>query len=233
MKVSAFDDDPYFLMNLESALLKYKKNQCQSMEIQLFSSSPEMEAFARKNKSDIYLLDIATSEDQDCGIHLAKKIRTCDRDGHLIFMTSYAGRQDETYLPDIRPSLYLTKPISYEVLKRALDQIQTINCNVQYLTVRFANKIVRFHINDIICIERDARAIVITMANQQFRVNESLKSVYQRLNNDFIYIDKGIIINTKKVQEICFKEKKLILQQGIHKYFSRNYNKVLKTYFLA
>ena len=136
-------------------------------------------------------------------------------------------------MPDIRPSLYLTKPISYDVLKGTLDRVWAVSSNAEYLTVRFANKLVRFHVNDIICIERDARAIIITMSNQQFRVNESLRSIYQRLNNDFTYIDKGIIINTKKVREINFKEKKLILQQGIHKYFSRNYNKVLKAYFPA
>ncbi len=233
MRVSAFDDDPYFMMNLENALLKYKKSQCQPMEFHLFSSGPEMEAFVKTHKSDIYLLDIAAPGDRDYGIRLAKKIRMFDRDGHLIFMTSYEGRQEETYLPDIRPSLYLTKPISYDVLKGTLDRVWAVSSNAEYLTVRFANKLVRFHVNDIICIERDARAIIITMSNQQFRVNESLRSIYQRLNNDFTYIDKGIIINTKKVREINFKEKKLILQQGIHKYFSRNYNKVLKAYFPA
>lgn len=233
MKVSIFDDDPFFIMNLEKSLIKYKENQCPTLTIQLFSSDTEMESYTQKNKSDVYLLDIATTEDKSCGIRLAKKIRLCDREGHIVFMTSYEDRQNETYLPDIRPSLYLTKPITYEVLKRTLNQIDTVNRNTQYLTVRFASKLIRLNISDIIYIERDARAVVITMAKQQYRINESLKSIYQRLNNDFIYIDKGIIINTKKVQEVSFKEKKLILEQGIHKYFSRNYNKVLKTYFLA
>jgi len=161
------------------------------------------------SKSNIYLLDIELGNNTT-GLQIAKKIRTIDFDGYIIFLTSHVELTSSTFNYNLKALNFIDKsnPNIASLLFSAFDQIQ-IESNVSTInvgTLNYPYKSAHYNIpyNDILFIETQGnrRNLMIHTKLKSFEFPDSLSSIEKLLPSYFYRCHKSYIINPKKVEVI-------------------------------
>ncbi len=163
-------------------------------------------------KPDLALLDIQLSGKKD-GIDLAWKIKE-NYNFPIIFLTSNADKLTIDRVKKLTPAAYLVKPFNKDELYTSIEialynftQQETVNKGKMpikdSLFIKQKNLFIKLKFEDILFIQSDHVYIeVITTDGQKYLVRDSLSKCIKKLDNNFIRVHRGYIINLSHLQTI-------------------------------
>ena len=167
-------------------------------------------------KPDIVILDIQLSGKKD-GIDLAWKIKE-DYDIPFIFLTSNADKLTVERVKKLAPPAYLVKPFNkddlYTSIEIALfnhtkkDRNASDNIIIKdALFIKQNNFFTKVKFDDILFIKSDHIYIeIITCDDQKILIRGSLNEYIKKLNNNFIRVHRGYIVNLHHLQSISHNQ---------------------------
>ena len=149
------------------------------------------------------------------GVEAATRLRACDRDCKLVFLTTSEEHLREAL--SLSSSDYLSKPLEEQDFRRAMA-----NCRVRpehdvpVLEVVSGRQAVTLDTGRILYIDVAQRVVTIHTREQSLPVGGTFASVTQPLLTDrrFLLCMKGILVNMDKVKELegdCFRMKNGVL----------------------
>mgnify|MGYP000031503269 FL=1 len=215
IKVAIVDDEQTICDKIKNILLKFD-----DIRTYTYNSLSLLD-----QKYDFILLDIEMP-DYD-GIEYSKK----HLDQKIIFISSYDTRYKQAYGPNIYG--YITKDnLETEIIENVSKMIKLIEnddilifkVNGQEISIRLSEIIYFMYLGD--------KNIALVYENSQMIVkNQTIKSVMENLNDDFIMIDRGVVINKNRIDRICDEG---IYLKGVNCLFCvsrRKKKEVLKAYY--
>ncbi len=158
----------------------------------------------------IYLLDIETPTKS--GIDVAREIRRKDVDSVIIFLTAHEELGNIILKNDLMFLSFINKFDDcenrlYSALGKSLDLLNKKN------TIRFMDRNILYtiNINDILYITKDSfeRKTIIKTDYNEFKVNLSLSSIIELLDDRFIQTHRACYVNSDRKVKID-KAKRLI-----------------------
>lgn len=209
IKCIIVDDEPLAVSLLENYVEKIP-----FLEL-VFSSENPIEAleFIQKNEVHLVFLDIQMPE--LTGINFMKIVGDKMK---YILTTAYSEYALEGYEHHVVD--YLLKPISFErfnksVLKAQerfpLDETKEVN----HFFVKSSGQQHRINFEDVFYVESIKDYVNIKTQNQEYIVLDTLKSLENKLPENFIRVHKSFILNIDKVKSISLKKVILSSEQEI------------------
>jgi len=150
---------------------------------------------------DLILLDIEMPGSS--GMELAEKIRPCLPDVKIIFITSHIEYAIDAF--ELSVFRYVPKAEIEKRLAAAVrDAVKLIILEEgKTYTIRTSSRLEKIPYKEIYYIERDGKNASMTTARGVSKVRKSLQKVYEELNaEEFIYIDRGCIVNMIHIMQI-------------------------------
>lgn len=225
MNIVVFDDEERSCRETASViknvvLRKYGENKVNIFD---FTSPLNLENWLDGNKPDIAVLDISIPGDENYGIKFAQKIRQQYKNSHIIFLTSNEGKITEVFSGLIRPSQFIVKLHNTSELEDVIDEIliETYKRD-STISVSYGRNEYILRTSNIILIQKDGRKTSVFLVDRQIHVTDSLNSIAKNLPLNFIWVDKGVIVNLRMVREVEYPKKILIMADGQSVYMSRN-----------
>ena len=140
---------------------------------------------------DLVLLDIDLG-DSPSGIEIAKELKS--RSIPFIYTTSYSSKELVNKALDTNPLGYLVKPIEranlFTALEMAFHKITHNN-----LIIPNGKTTLRLDFDTIMYIQAEGNYIDIYTENKKFTFKKSLKSLEDELGDQFVKINRNVIIN--------------------------------------
>ncbi len=209
-KIAICDDEAAQIEYLSSLVELWAASTGNVVMLKSFGNAESFLFNYEENRDfDILLLDIEMGKMN--GIDLAKKVRECNKDVQIIFITGFEKYISDGY--DVAALHYLMKPVSFEkiseVLSRAADNLDKtspailINANGENL---------KLLLSDIYCVEAVGHTLKITCADGDITVNQSLSSFKSNIGNDFISTHRSFIVNLEHIKRISKTD--VILDNG-------------------
>ena len=152
---------------------------------------------------DLILLDIEMPGSS--GMELAEKIRPCLPDVKIIFITSHIEYAIDAF--ELSVFRYVPKAEIEKRLAAAVrDAVKLIMLEEgKTYTIRTSSRLEKIPYKEIYYIERDGKNASMTTARGVSKVRKSLQKVYEELNaEEFIYIDRGCIVNMIHIMQIRY-----------------------------
>lgn len=165
-------------------------------------------------KPDLVILDIQLSGKKD-GIDLAWKIKE-NYDIPFIFLTSNADKLTVDRVKKLAPPAFLVKPFNKDDLYTSIE-IALFNHTKNNITneiiikdalfIKQNNLFTKVKFDDILIIKSNHIYIeIITKSNQKILIRGSLNEYIKKLNNNFIRVHRGYIINLQHLQSISHNQ---------------------------
>lgn len=231
MKIVVFDDEKFFCEQISSFLSEFfeLKYPALNYEIHSFNEDFKLLQFISQNVFSIVFLDIHTPDNDNSGIELAKYIRRNSPDCHIIFVTSKSDKIANALDGLIRPSQFLVKPFSKSMANDLMTDIveQIVNSNTN-IVLKFGRKNFLINQDSVYYFRKNGRKTDVVAVDRIIEVSDILEDIVKMLPTNFIYIDKGIVVNMKRVSEVDFKNKKIVLNNLEEIFYSRNSRALLK-----
>lgn len=187
---------------MESNNLDYKKH------IYYDYNDNFMEIVNKKIPFKIYILDIETPSRS--GIDVAREIRKKDVDSAIIFLTGHNELGMDLLKEDIPFTAFINKFVNCEYrLNNCLMRTLNLMHKKRVLRIKDANNLYIINIDDILYITKDSfeRKTIIMTDYDEFRVNNSLNSIREMLNDDFLQTHRACIINKNRTCRIDYSNK--------------------------
>lgn len=187
---------------MESNNLDYKKH------IYYDYNDNFMEIVNKKIPFKIYILDIETPSRS--GIDVAREIRRKDVDSAIIFLTGHNELGMDLLKEDIPFTAFINKFVNCEDrLNNCLNKTLNLMHKKRVLRIKDTNILYTINIDDILYITKDSfeRKTIIITDYDEFRVNNSLNSIKEMLNDDFIQTHRACIINKNRTCRIDYSNK--------------------------
>lgn len=152
---------------------------------------------------DIALLDIEL-QDKTSGLGISKMIKRHNKYTVCIFVTSHSEFALDGW--KAKGFGYIVKPFSQkeieETLKQAVIYLRGVKTIEKSNFVSFNSK-VTVNMNKVVCLVSSNHSVTIYTLDKKMKVsNVPLKTISKMLGEDFIYANKGVIINTKYIISI-------------------------------
>ena len=167
----------------------------------------------KEDKPDIAILDIQLSG-KKTGIDIAKKIRESYK-FPFIFLTSNSDEFTLNQAKEVMPPAYLVKPFSKDELYTSIEialhnfskKVGDVSANnliiKDSLFVKEKGFYVKLLFDDILYLKSSHVYIEIILKSQQKMViRTSLNDILEKLNDSFIRVHRGFIINTAYLSQI-------------------------------
>lgn len=175
----------------------------------------------------LYFIDIELKGCSMDGFKLARKLKSINPKGNIVFLTS----KDELaykvfeYKIDVldyiikKPEYFLSDKIS-KLLENRMSSIfekvfeKMVHKDEQLLQVECGSRIVEINVNDIIFIQsmKGNHQIEIVLPYKALHTRQTLKSFSEQLDDSFLYISKSCIVQRSKMIEIDKKNRMLRMQ---------------------
>ena len=177
-----------------------------------------------EEKPDIAILDIQLSG-RKTGIDIAKKIRE-SYNFPFIFLTSNSDEYTLNQAKEVMPPAYLVKPFSKDELYTSIEvalynfskkvgEVDNNNLIIKdSLFVKDKGFYTKINFDDILYLKSAHVYIEIMLKSQQKMViRTSLNDILGKLNDSFIRIHRGYIINTKYLTQITHTSAKILQEE--------------------
>ena len=221
------DDNLEMLQNVKNIINNVMMKNNYAYKIHPFTEYDQQfyQTMNSRISNKIYVLDIETKHSS--GIDVARKIRIKDVNSVIIFLTSHDELGSVLLRDEIMFLTFINKLDNYK--KRLQSAIRK---SVQVIG---KNKILRFEHHgaiftipekDILYITRDAveRKIIIVTDITEFKLSKTLSDMLSLLSNDFVQSHKSCIVNSRRVNIVNKRTKKIIFDTGVEiEFLSRKY----------
>ena len=203
IRIAICDDESTHVKKLYQMVNKYLKRNHLNANITSYSQS-EMLLYDIQDGQyfDLVLTDIEMPKTD--GMELAKKIRTYLPEVLILFVTSHIKYAIAAY--ELSIFRYIPKSEIEKRLDKALDdayRMLMLQCDKFYL-IHTSAKTEKIPLKEIVYIQRDGKNALISCKNGTvFSVRKSLSAVLDEMNsNDFVFAERGTIINLAQILEI-------------------------------
>jgi len=196
--IAICDDETVF----RSALVKICCDICEKLRIEYsvcgFEAGEEfLSAFTGGVRYDMLLLDILM--DKTNGVELARKVRECDSNTAIIFITSNAEFALQGY--EVNALHYLMKPPDETVLERLIASDYQRRFKSNFLVFKSGSQIIRIPIKDIICLETVGRRVEITLLEGMAEYPGKLSELIDH-KEQLIRCHKAFAVNIAEIREL-------------------------------
>lgn len=118
MRIAICDDEPISLQITSSLVERWSAESGNPVEVFAFDNGDALLAKSSVLRMDLVFLDIIMP--LLSGMSTAKELRECDCNARIVFLTASSAFALESY--DVKVSGYLLKPITYDQIKKLLDE---------------------------------------------------------------------------------------------------------------
>jgi two-component system response regulator AlgR len=211
MKILIVDDEQLARERLQRHLLELDS------KTELFQAENGLSALAQTEKynPDIILLDIRMPGMD--GIETANKLSQLETPPAIIFITAYDEYALEAF--DSQAIAYLLKPVRKEKLEKALHsanrlnraQLQNLHLanndpRKQYLSVHIHSGIRQIDLEEIYFFLAEQKYVTVKYRDgdllAEVLIDESLKSIEERFEKQFIRIHRNALVSKQKIKAI-------------------------------
>ncbi len=210
MKVAILDDEKIYLDLIRQEVGRVFPNiECIR---QYADSEGLLYDLAEGIRYDIYFLDVELPGVD--GMTAAREIRKQDTDANIIFITAFAKYAAESY--DVRAYQYILKSQISEKLPKVLRHIaEELQVSaVEYYVAETSTRYDRIALRDILYIYKEKKYAIFATQQGDFRQRLTVSKIWEQLEHKhFVWADRGVIVNIKKVQRVMKNE--LVLENGI------------------
>ncbi len=210
MKVAILDDEKIYLDLIRQEVGRVFPNiECIR---QYADSEGLLYDLAEGIRYDIYFLDVELPGVD--GMMAAREIRKQDTDANIIFITAFAKYAAESY--DVRAYQYILKSQISEKLPKVLRHIaEELQVSaVEYYVAETSTRYDRIALRDILYIYKEKKYAIFATQQGDFRQRLTVSKIWEQLEHKhFVWVDRGVIVNIKKVQRVMKNE--LVLENGI------------------
>lgn len=183
---------------IKSVVVK-KKEQC---DIRAFKHPDEIKE-EDINWSNTAFLDIDFGRKEKTGIQLAREIIKLNKWVEIVFITAYKEYTAEAY--QLQAIGYLEKPIIQFELENMIDKlIRCVNSAHidNFIELMHNKKSIITRQQDIIYIEKELKKCIISTITNDIDTYENIGSLENKLGNDFIKINQGVLVNRAYICKI-------------------------------
>ncbi|ALS00942.1 hypothetical protein ATZ33_06030 [Enterococcus silesiacus] len=181
-----------------------------------------IEQISKSFTQNLYFLDIEIKKSTYNGFEVAKKIRTIDDTGLIVFITTHSEFAPISYQYMVSALTFIDKMTEPEKLKleiekclvkyRQLNQKQEMN---DYLFINNSHSTIKVPISDFYyAMTTEAHRLALFTQNRSLRFYGELKEV-ERTKNQFIRCHQSYVVNLDKICEIDHHNRELILLNGM------------------
>lgn len=203
MKIAICDDDKQELSRILTMLEQYQSTQNAPLTFYPFSNSLELAAATRKDRYDLYLLDIIMPE--MTGMELAQEIRSFDKNAGLIFLTTSAEFAVQSYT--VKANNYLLKPVDPQQLFQTLDDIRKAKRQDegQSILLKSSIGVHKVALNNVMYVEAQGRKVIYYLSNgEQITCTDRFSTVSEKLlpHSEFILAHRSFLVNMNYIRFI-------------------------------
>lgn len=233
-KILICDDNRVELKILYTYTQTFVSMYKQKAEIYTFYNAQDVMSFCEANQIDIAFLDINLGEREYNGIKIAGHILKYSPNVVNVFVTGEMVTIPEVF--NVRGFDYIQKPIDSEKFRlsflRAIKQAGAVR-NIQStapLIITVDNLKKKIRQSHILHIEKElARSKIVLRNGDTFHVYETIKSLYERLEHDFIQINQSVILNMSYIADIS--KGIVLMKSGATFVLGRSYTKTVRDKF--
>ncbi|MGF0034386.1 LytR/AlgR family response regulator transcription factor [Bariatricus sp. SGI.154] len=226
------EDEEIQLLYFKKILEEYLEATHVDARIVSARMNPEqIVADIREHESNLalFFIDIQLKGCSMDGFGLARKLKKMNREYYLVYLTSHEELAYKVFEYELgvldyivkSPRHFLSNNIS-DGLKARLNNIfgkiekQTRQEKKETLVIECGSRLVEVIVEDIILIQaiKGKHQIEIYTAYQTMNVRQSLKDLYEMLNDDFLYINKSCIVQKSMIREVDKKNRIVMLKGG-------------------
>lgn len=220
MYIAIADDDREFGKKTEEIVRKYCERIGEEADILCVTEGDML--LGMTGSCDIYILDVELPGLD--GLELAKRIRERDEDAGIVILSNYEKYALPAY--KVRPYDYIVKTRYETELPDALDGIwrerQRKDREEVYL-LENDEGIKLLRLDKILYLEKEKKkkyTIIHCSSGENHSEKLSMEKAYEKLlKEEFIYINRGHIINMKYIT--CLEKEEITLADSIHLPVSR------------
>lgn len=212
IKIAICDDDRMLVSTNKVIVEKYVRKNREIVNIEEYGNGDFLLSDIQEGEYyDLILLDIEMPHKD--GMEIAPQIKKYLPHVLIVFVTSHLKYAIDSFALSI--FRYVPKQELEPRLKQALsDAFNYIKLqqNDTY-TIQTQNRFEKIFLKDILYIQKSGKNAVLVTFNTQTKVRKSLSQVYEELNkSEFIYIDRGCIVNIIHVMQV--KNGEVVLKNG-------------------
>lgn len=164
--------------------------------------------YAEDKSFDLLLLDVEMPGTD--GVTLAKTVRQENEAVQIVFITGYSDYIAEGY--DVAALHYLVKPVSREKLFAVLDRAwEKHRRNARCLNLELSDKLVRLPLYEVRYLDVHQNYVTVH-ARQDYTVKRTLGEFEAQLDEGFLRVGRGMILNLKQIRRVTKKE--VVLADG-------------------
>lgn len=190
--IAICDDEGIFCEDAKEKILKLHADY----EIEMFHSGAEL--LEAKKNYDIIFLDIEMPGEN--GMEIAKKIRTKNLRGEIVFLTSHTEFMPEAF--KVKAFRFLEKPIEIEELKETLEEAEKELLENKKLIVDSFGEELLIDVRDIIYIQSEKKITKLYALSRVIETDYSLKYWMEKLEDcDFCKVHKSFLISLRYVDK--------------------------------
>ena len=153
--------------------------------------------YAEDKSFDLLLLDVEMPGTD--GVTLAKTVRQENEAVQIVFITGYSDYIAEGY--DVAALHYLVKPVSWEKHRR----------NARCLNLELSGELVRLPLYEVRYLDVYQNYVTVH-ARQDYTVKRTLGEFEAQLDEGFLRVGRGMILNLKQIRRVTKKE--VVLADG-------------------
>lgn len=212
--IAVVDDLEVDCKHIEDYIDRYfAERRTTSVKVTRFRSA---EAFLKgylKGGFQIIFLDICMGEIS--GLELAKRLRTGDKEIHIVFMSSTRDFVFETF--PVMPQGYLCKPFEYPAFAEIMDRILAFyTLKEKVITLRLPRTEVTVGVSEIVSVtSNDHLSEVQLITGMTYSCRMPFKEFEKALENEpcFLICNRGVLVNMDYA--VKAKDGKIVMQNGM------------------
>ena len=165
-------------------------------------------AYDEDKDFDLLLLDVEMGGMD--GVTMARRVRAENASVQIVFITGYSDYIAEGY--DVAALHYLVKPVSREKLFAVLDRAwEKHRRNARCLNLELSGELVRLPLYEVRYLDVHQNYVTVH-ARQDYTVKRTLGEFEAQLDEGFLRVGRGMILNLKQIRRVTKKE--VVLADG-------------------
>ncbi len=192
-----------------------------------FDNYREFDAYPGKYSMDLYVLELDDCRTTDAGFSIAKKLRGEKINCALVFIVPTEAVAMQITREMLSPSYTFLSQAETREINSFLDHFVSCSAELAFIEFTFQYKKWLVNTENITYIQTCGDKTLIVCVNTTLETTERLADLERKLPGYFFRVDKGCLINTKRLTAVDFTEHKAMFGGVDYVYMSRRGSKKL------